>query len=607
MTINRLTKREAGAMIDGVVGNKLLPASIRQDIIERTDGIPLFVEELTKAVLETESVGEAKRTAAAVPSPILAVPASLHASLMSRLDRLGPAKELGQIGAAIGREFSHALLAAVARKPEAQLQSSLDRLIDAGLLFRQGVPPHSTYLFKHALVQDAAYGTLLREPRRALHARIANVLESQFTEIAESQPELRARHCAEAGLIEKAVGLWGKAGQRSLEQSALAEAIEQFARALAQIATLPSTPGLRRQEIKLQAALITPLIHVKGYTVPETRAAVERAHLLIEQAETRGEAPEDPLLSFSVLNAFIAINVVAFNGDAALALAMQFLTLAEKKGTTTHLMLAHRGMGVCSLHRGDIAKARRHLEQTIALYDRTEHGQLATRFSEDPAVHVLGYRSFANWYLGYPGAALADADRALSDAREIGQAATLMNALSLTNFTYTFCGNYAKARALIDDLVSLANEKGASHWRARGLFVRGWLLAVTGEAAGAVQMITSGLSEHRSMGATVFVPFYLSYLGGAYGQLGQFEDAWCCISEAITAMETTGERWCEAEVHRIAGEIVLKSPEPDMAKAEACFKRAGGFACATSKILGAARGDEHGAALARSGQTTAGP
>jgi predicted ATPase len=149
-----------------------------------------------------------------------------------------------------------------------------------------------------------------------------------------------------------------------------------------------------------------------------------------------------------------------------------------------------------------------------------------------------------------------------------------MIALSLTNFTYTFCGNYAKARALIDDLVSLANEKGASHWRARGLFLRGWLLAVTGEAAGAVQMITSGLSEHRSMGATVFVPFYLSYLGGAYGQLGQFEDAWCCISEAITAMETTGERWCEAEVHRIAGEIVLKSPEPDMAKAEACFKRA---------------------------------
>ena len=197
---------------------------------------------MTKAVLEAESEGEARRTAAVVPSPALAVPASLHASLMARLDRLGPAKELAQIGAAIGREFSHALLAAVVRKPEAELGSALDRLIAAGLLFRQGVPPHATYLFKHALVQDAAYGTLLREPRRALHARIAEALESQFADIAENQPELLARHCTEAGLIEKAAGLWGKAGQRSLERSALVEAVAQLNRALDQIAALPATP-----------------------------------------------------------------------------------------------------------------------------------------------------------------------------------------------------------------------------------------------------------------------------------------------------------------------------------------------------------------------------
>ena len=190
-------------------------------------------------MLEAESEGAAQQTAAAVPSPALAVPASLHASLMARLDRLGPAKEVAQIGAAIGREFSHALLAAVVRKPEAELASALDRLIAAGLLFRQGVPPHASYLFKHALVQDAAYGTLLREPRRALHARIAETLESQFAEIAESQPELLARHCTEAGLIEKAAAFWGKAGQRSLERSALVEAVEQLTRALDQIATLP--------------------------------------------------------------------------------------------------------------------------------------------------------------------------------------------------------------------------------------------------------------------------------------------------------------------------------------------------------------------------------
>jgi len=268
LIVNRLAEHEAGAMIDRLVGNRLLSASIRHDIIERTDGIPLFVEEMTKAVLEAGSETAAARAIAAVPSPALAVPASLHASLMARLDRLGsPAKELAQIAAAIGREFSHALLASVVHQPEAELRSALDRLIAAGLLFRRGMPPHATYLFKHALVQDAAYGTLLREPRRALHARIAETIESEFTETAESRPELLARHWTEAGLIEKAASLWGKAGQRSLARSALVEATEQLRRALDQIATLTATPALRREEIKLQVALITPLLHVNGYAV----------------------------------------------------------------------------------------------------------------------------------------------------------------------------------------------------------------------------------------------------------------------------------------------------------------------------------------------------
>jgi predicted ATPase len=275
-------------MIDRVTGNKLLPENVRQDIIERTDGIPLFVEEMTKAVLEVEIEGEAQKIAATVPSSALAVPASLHASLMARLDRLGPAKEVAQIGAVIGREFSHALLAAVALKKEKELQSALDALTMAGLLFRQGVPPNATYLFKHALVQDAAYGTLLREPRRVLHARIAETLDSHFADIADNQPELLARHYTEAGLIENAALLWGKAGLRSLDRSALLEAAEQLARALEHIKGLPSTPALRREEIKLQVALINPLMQVKGYAALETKAATERASLLLEQAEAGG-------------------------------------------------------------------------------------------------------------------------------------------------------------------------------------------------------------------------------------------------------------------------------------------------------------------------------
>jgi class 3 adenylate cyclase len=342
LTINRLGERDISAMIDGVVGNKLLPANIRRDIIERADGIPLFVEEMTKAVLEAEREGAAEHAAAVVPSPALAVPASLHASLIARLDRLGSAKEVAQIGAVIGREFSYAVLAvlaAVAGKAETELQSALGRLIAAGLLFRQGVPPHATYLFKHALVQDAAYGTLLREPRRALHARIAETLESQFPETAESQPELLARHCTEAGLIEKAAGLWGKAGQRSQARSALAEAAAQLTRALDQIASLPGTPARRREQIKLQVALITPHSHVKGYAATETKAAAEQARLLIEQAEALGEPPEDPLLLLSVLYAFWVANQSAFNGAVICDLAAQFLALAEKQRATVPLWL----------------------------------------------------------------------------------------------------------------------------------------------------------------------------------------------------------------------------------------------------------------------------
>jgi predicted ATPase len=574
LTINRLAEREVGAMIDRLVGNKLIPANIRQDIIERTDGIPLFIEEMTKAVLEADSQRAAERTVASALSPALAVPASLHASLMARLDRLGPAKEVAQIGASIGRDFSHALLAAVVRKPEPELASALDRLIAAGLLFRQGVPPYATYLFKHALVQDAAYGTLLRERRRALHARIAETLESQFAEIAESQPELLARHCTEAGLIEKAAGLWGKAGQRSLERSALVEAVEQSTRALAQIATLPATPALRREEITLQVALISPLMHVKGYAAPETKAAAERARLLIEQAEALGEPPKDPLLLFSVLWGFCVANFWAFNGDVMRELAAQLLDLAEKQGAAVPLMIGHRLMGATLASTGDFAGALAHDDQSLALYDPAEHRPLAARFGHDSRVTGLCWRALALWALGYPEKAVADADHALKDAREIGQAATLMVALGVTTWTHIFCGNYATANAQADDLVALADEKGAFLWKAWGMSNQGSLLALTGKAADAVQMIASGITAWRSTAATLWMPWYLSCLARAYWELGQFDDAWRSIGDAMTAVETTKERWCEAEVHRTAGEIALKSPERDATKPEAYFERA---------------------------------
>jgi class 3 adenylate cyclase/predicted ATPase len=572
LNLNRLAEREIASMIERVAGNKSLSQSIRQEIIERTDGIPLFVEEMTKAVLEAPGEEAAESTITTIPSPSIGVPASLHASLMARLDRLGPAKEVGQIGAAVGREFSHALLQAVVRKPDAELRSALDRLLAAGLLFRQGLPPHATYLFKHALVQDAAYGTLLREPRRALHARIAHTLESQFAEIAENQPELLARHWTEAGQIETAAHLWGKAGQRSLERSALVEAAELLRRALDQIASLPGTPALRREQIKFQVALITPLLHIRGYAAPETKSAAEQARLLIEQAEALGEPLEDPLLLFSVLFGFwtMAMNGVAGGGKVAQELAGQFLALAEKQEATVPLMVGHRIMGTTLVHAGDLAKGRAHLDRANALYDPAADRPLANRFGTDVRVASLVFRSIAVWLLGYPEAALVDAESALKHAREIGEAATLMYALFSTLLTLLHCGNYATATTQFAELVALTDEKGALFWKNFAMMPQGGVLALTGKASDAIHMITAS----RSAGTTLWLPFSLSYLAKAYAELGEINDARRCIGEAMTAIETTNERMWEADVHRIAGEIALRPPEPDLDKAEAHFGRA---------------------------------
>jgi class 3 adenylate cyclase len=258
ITINRLAKYEIVEMIGRIVGNKFLPEKLRQDIIERADGIPLFVEEITKAVMEAENEGEARQKVALVPSPALTVPATLHASLMARLDRLGPAKEVAQIGASIGREFSHSLLAAVACKPEEELGLSLNRLVAAGLLFRQGVPPHANYMFKHVLVRDAAYSTLLRSRRQELHSQIVSVLRREFVELVDSQPELLAHHCSEAGMIFEAIEYYLSAAQRATAASNDTEKVAHITRGLSLLEQLPAsdqrTAQLRRR-LTLEGAL----------------------------------------------------------------------------------------------------------------------------------------------------------------------------------------------------------------------------------------------------------------------------------------------------------------------------------------------------------------
>ena len=337
---------------------------------------------------------------------------------------------------------------------------------------------------------------------------------------------------------------------------------------------MPGTPALRREQIKLQVALITPLIHVKGYAASETKAAAQHARSMIEQAEALGEPLEDPLLLFSVLYAFWVANFVAFNGDVCRDLAAQFLALGEKQTATVPLMIGHRLVGISLMCTEDIATGRAHLDQSIALYDPTKHRQLATRFGVDSRVAALSYRSWALWLLGYPEAALRDADDALRNAREMGQAAALMYALDHASIPYTLCGNHAAAAAQAQELVALAEEKGSLMWKAAGMMRRGGVLALTGTASDAIEMLISGITAYRTTGGTNLVPLVLPQLARAHAELGQLEEAWRCIGEAMTAAETTKQTLWEAEIHRTAGEIALMSPERDAAKAEAYLVQA---------------------------------
>jgi tetratricopeptide (TPR) repeat protein len=307
---------------------------------------------------------------------------------------------------------------------------------------------------------------LLKSQRQSLHRRVAETLRDKVVAGAVAEPELLAHHFTQAGLTEAAIEWWGKAGQQSLERSALVEAIEQFTRALSQIATLPSTPALRRMQIKFQVALITPLIHVKGYAAPETKAAEEQARLLLEQADALGEPPEDPLHLFTILFGLTTASIVAFNGDVSHDLATHFLELAEKQNASFPRVLGHNLLGASLLYRGDFGEAKAHFEQRIAFYDPAEHRPLATRFGEDQRVANLSMWSFGLWMLGYPEAAVAATDRALKDAREIGQAASLTFALADASLNHVYCGNYVAANAEVDELLALHEE--------RTFFIRRW-------------------------------------------------------------------------------------------------------------------------------------
>jgi class 3 adenylate cyclase/predicted ATPase len=565
ISLTPLDRSQVRHMVGELAVRHALPKEVVDGVTERSGGVPLFIEEVTRLLLERGEHGG-----------IHAIPPTLQQSLTARLDRLGPAREVAQIGAVIGRDFSYRLLRAVAGTgaEDAPLQTALEQLAEADILLVRSLPPDSEYRFKHVLIQDAAYENLLKSRRQVLHRRVGEALRDDFAATSAAAPELVAHHFTQAGHTEAAIEWWGKAGERSLQKSALVEAIEQLTRALDQIASLPGTPALRREQIRLQVALITPLIHVRGYAAPETRIASEQAHTLIQQAEMLGEHPEDPLLLFSVLFSFFVHNYVGVNGKAMREFARQFLTLAHKSPSTAPLMIGSRLAGISLLTTGDIAGSLPHFNRALALYNPAEHRSLATHFAIDAAVSGLAFRSWSFWLLGYPDAALADAEEGLKNAREFGQAATLMWALFYGFLPHLWCGKYAEAKMKADELVVLANEKGTAFWKANGIRAQGYLLAEAGGAVDAISMIRSSLDAWRSTGSTIRVPTDLSYLARVHLKVGQFDNAERCIREAMMAVEGTDERWYEAEINRIAGEVALHSPLGDTSNSERYFERA---------------------------------
>ena len=569
LMLNRLEPQDAEAMVESIAGSEVLSMDVRREVVERTSGVPLFIEELTKAIIEAGPVELRARVAlSSGTSVVRSIPATLHASLMARLDRLGSAKEVAQIGAAIGRQFSYELMAGVARLTETELQHGLNRLMQAGLLFRSDEDSNEQYLFKHALIQEEAYNTLLRGRRQELHARIVEVLEERFQATCEAEPELLAHHCAEAAIIAKAVQYWRKAGQQSISRSALTEAVTQLKRGLELAARAALTPELRSEQLVLQVALASTLVHIQGYAAPEVIAAFEDARSMVERARSLGEQPTDSLLQFSVMYGLWVANYVAINTNHMYDRAKVFLDLANGQQSSAPKLVGHRILGTSLFMQGRFDEALIHLNEAVAMYQPEEHRGLAVRFSQDIGISALSFRSWTLWHLGYPDAAAKDTKELLAKARDLGEATTLTYALFHVLIPDVLSGRVAEAEVRVDELISLTERHNLFFWKSLGLFLRGWCLYLSGRATDAARTLNAAFAMYSSTGSTLFTPVFLGILAGAYAQEGRMKESLEAINEGLIAVERTNERWGEAELYRLLGELLLSAPGSDYKDAE---------------------------------------
>jgi predicted ATPase len=568
VTLPRLPRRQAAEMTARVAHGKALPPEMVEQVVAKTDGVPLFVEELTKMVLESGLLQEREQGyELSGPLPPLAIPATLHDSLMARLDRLAAVKGLAQLGATLGREFSYELLQAVSPWDEDTLQRGLQQLVEAEFLYQQGLPPHATYLFKHALIQDAAYQSLLRSTRQQYHQRVAEVLEERFPEICETQPELLAHHYTQAGMLAQAIPYWQRAGQRTIERSANVEAISHLSKGLELLATLPDTPERTQQELTLHTALGGPLSITKGFAAPEVERVYARARALCRQV---GETPQ----LFSVLSGLFFFYEVRGELQTARELAEQLLSLAQRQQDPALLLQAHRAMGQTIFWQGELARAREYLEQGIAIYDPQRHRFLAFRYSQDPGVGLRMFAAQVLWHLGYPDQAMERMQEALALARELSHPFSLASALDHAAWLHQYRREERLTQEQAEADIVLSREQGFSFFLAHGTILHGWALAPQGRRVEGITQMHQGMATWRAMGVALLLPWDHTLLAEAYGESGQSEEGLRLLAEALATAHQQGAHLWEPELYRVKGELLLRQPVPDAPEAEACFRRA---------------------------------
>jgi class 3 adenylate cyclase/predicted ATPase len=568
IVLNRLERPQVEALIAQRAGGKILPAEVVQYIVAKTDGVPLYVEELTKMLLASALLREeAQQYVLTGPLRTVAIPDTLQDALMARLDQLNRAKEVAQLGAVLGREFTYALLQAIAPQDDTTLQEGLAQLVAAELLYQRGRPPRARYMFKHALIQDVAYASLLRSIRQQVHQQVAQVLEARFPVLVETQPELVAQHYTAAGCAQQAVVYWQRAGQHASDRLAHVEAISHLTTGIELLRTLPETPARTQQALTLYIALGAALIITKGQAAPEVEHAYTQARALCQQV---GETPELVPVLYGLHRFYVGRSQLHTSRE----LGDTLLRLAQRADDPALAVIAHYALGTTWLWLGALPAAHRHLEVGSAHYTLDQHRSLVFRMGQDPGVGCRANAARTLWLLGYPDQALVHLHDALTLAHELSHPFSLAFARCVAALVSQCRRNVPDVHEQAEAAVALATEQGFPQWAAMGTSLRGWALAMQGQGEEGMAEVRRGVSAYRTTGAALLVPYFCTLLADVSGDLGHPEEGLQALAEACTLVEQQELHYWEAEVCRLRGVLLLRQPGTPQAEAEAWLQRA---------------------------------